>query len=327
MEKTPIISVVMAVYNTEKFLKKSVQSVIDQTFSEWELICVNDGSTDNSLTILNEFSKTDNRIRIYSQENSGRHAVPLNRAVSLSTGKYVFSLDSDDYISNDLLEKTYNRIIETGADLCLPDLYFINEQGDVQQSIIGLNNDRSKVLSNKQAVALSLDWTIHAVGLWNSSILKKNKFDEDGFSVEYSARVRLLNCISVVFSEGAYFYIQHNKATTKKFGMRQFYYVELDYKVKKLLKENHFENNVIEKFEWQRVQRLVSVSRLYFCSLNLLSKEEREKIKEIIRKSFFDINIQLCRNELNLLSAKKRFRYLLNFSNFYLFRIYCFLKK
>ena len=317
----------MAVYNTEKFLRKSVQSVIDQTFSDWELICVNDGSTDNSLSILNEFSKTDNRIRIYSQENSGRHAVPLNRAVSLSTGKYIFSLDSDDYISNDLLEKTYNRISETDADLCLPDLHFINEEGDFQHSFIGYNNNRAATLTNKEAVALSLDWTIHAVGLWNSKILKKNMFDEDGYSVEYSARVRLLNCNSVVFSEGAYYYIQHSKATTKKFGMRQFYYVELDYKVKKLLDENHFENNILEKFEWQRVQRLVSVGRLYFRSSNLLSKEEREKIKEIIKKSFFDLKLKMCQEELKLLPVKIQLRYLLSFSNFYLFKFYCFLKK
>ena len=327
MQKTPIISVVMAVYNTDKFLTKSIQSVLDQTFSEWELICVNDGSTDNSLSILNEFSKKDDRIHIYSQENSGRHAVPLNKAVSHAIGKYIYILDSDDYMSCDLLEKTYTRIIETGADLCLPDVYFVNVEGVIQYSIIGYNNDRTLKLSNKKAVELSLDWTIHAFGLWNSNILRKEKFDEDGFSVEYSARVHLLDCSSVVFSEGSFFYLQHSMANTKKFGMRKFYYIELDYKVMRLLKVNNFENDVIEKFEWQRIQRFVSLSKLYFSKSKLLSKEERNNVKEIIRKSFFDIKLKSCQEELKLLSFKKQIRYLFSFSNFYLFRIYCFFKK
>ena len=108
MSETPpiLMSVVIPVYNVEKYLRECLDSVINQTLKEIEIICVNDGSTDSSLAILEEYAKKDSRISVVSQENSGL-SVTRNVGLDLARGKYVYFLDSDDHIDLDLCRMTY----------------------------------------------------------------------------------------------------------------------------------------------------------------------------------------------------------------------------
>ena len=91
----PKVSVIIPVYNVEKYLKQCLDSVVNQTLKDIEIICVNDGSTDNSLEILEEYAQKDNRIIIISQENQGQ-SVARNIALEKATGEYVGFVDSDD---------------------------------------------------------------------------------------------------------------------------------------------------------------------------------------------------------------------------------------
>ena len=89
------VSVIMPVYNDEKNLENSINSILNQTLEDIEIICINDGSTDNSLGILNDFSKKDSRIKVFSKENSGSGA-SRNLGISKAIGEYDAFLDSDD---------------------------------------------------------------------------------------------------------------------------------------------------------------------------------------------------------------------------------------
>jgi len=112
------VSVIVAIYNTESFLRQCLDSIIGQTLRDIEIICVNDGSTDNSLDILNEYAARDNRIRAISKKNEGLGAASArNLGLTLATGKYISILDSDDFFKLDMLEKMVNRAEETGADI------------------------------------------------------------------------------------------------------------------------------------------------------------------------------------------------------------------
>ncbi len=119
--KVPKISVIIPTYNKEKYLNECLDSVINQTLKEIEIICVNDGSTDNSLTILKEYEKKDKRIKIINQENSGV-AIARNRAMDISKGEFIAFLDSDDKIINDnSLENLYyaavnNNVLISGGN-------------------------------------------------------------------------------------------------------------------------------------------------------------------------------------------------------------------
>ena len=112
------ISVIVPVYNTEKYLRKCLDSIVNQTLEDIEIICVNDGSTDNSLDILNEFNSKDNRIKIITQDNQGLGAA-RNNGLKHAGGEYVYFIDSDDYIDLTALEKLYNNAESNGSDLVL----------------------------------------------------------------------------------------------------------------------------------------------------------------------------------------------------------------
>lgn len=112
----PIISVIIPVYNDGKYIQETLDSVISQTFSDWEAICVNDGSTDDSLKILKQYVKKDSRIKIINQKNQGV-IVSRTNAIKKAHSEYIFMLDGDDKIAPTTLEKTYKAIISGKGDV------------------------------------------------------------------------------------------------------------------------------------------------------------------------------------------------------------------
>lgn len=113
----PEISVVIPVYNVEKYLKQCIDSVVNQTFKDIEIICIDDGSSDSSLDILNEYAKKDDRFKILTQENKGP-SYTRNRGIDTARGKYLYFMDSDDYIEPESLEELYD-IAETNSTDCI----------------------------------------------------------------------------------------------------------------------------------------------------------------------------------------------------------------
>ena len=109
------VSVIVPVYNSAQYLSECLESVLSQSFKDFEAICINDGSTDNSLEILKQFQNKDPRIKIIDQENQGVSAA-RNAGLELATGKYVGFVDSDDTIQKNFFEKLFQKAEESGAD-------------------------------------------------------------------------------------------------------------------------------------------------------------------------------------------------------------------
>ncbi|MBR2669251.1 MAG: glycosyltransferase family 2 protein [Solobacterium sp.] len=116
------VSVVINMYNSEKYLRKCIDSVLAQTFTDFELILVNDGSKDHSLDICKEYAEKDKRIRIVDKENGGL-ADARNAGLDAAKGKYLEFIDADDWIEPDLLEKCVTKLHETDADIVIFDIY------------------------------------------------------------------------------------------------------------------------------------------------------------------------------------------------------------
>lgn len=112
------ISVVVPVYNAEKYLKQCLESLENQTFRKMEVICIDDGSTDASGEIIDRFASRDKRFRKIAQKNMGAGAA-RNRGLSLARGEYIIFLDADDYFAPDMLKHAYNKIREDEADICV----------------------------------------------------------------------------------------------------------------------------------------------------------------------------------------------------------------
>ncbi len=112
------ISVIMPVYNCEEYLKDSIESILNQTFEDFEFICVDDGSTDASLDILQEYSQKDTRMQVFHQENQGG-GTARNFALKKAKGKYLLFIDSDDILCENALKETHTLIIEKNVDFLI----------------------------------------------------------------------------------------------------------------------------------------------------------------------------------------------------------------
>lgn len=120
-----LISVIMPLYNAEKYLAESLTSVLKQTLLQFELICINDASTDGTLDILREFQKRDNRIKIILNEEHSGAAYSRNEGIKVSRGAYLSFLDGDDIFEEEMLEAAYNIAKRTQADIVLYELLHV----------------------------------------------------------------------------------------------------------------------------------------------------------------------------------------------------------
>lgn len=115
------VSVIIPVYNNEQYLKECLDSIVNQTLSDIEIICVNDGSEDNSLQIIEEYKQKDNRIILINQDNMGQSSA-RNNGLKIATGEYIGFVDSDDYIDKDYYEKLYNSAKQNNSDMAVAGL-------------------------------------------------------------------------------------------------------------------------------------------------------------------------------------------------------------
>ena len=111
-----MFSVIVPVYKVEKYIRRCVESVLSQTFSDWELILVDDGSPDGCPLICDEYADADSRIKVVHKPNGGL-ASARQAGIRVAEGDYVFNLDSDDLIENDTLEYAYKKITDTSCDI------------------------------------------------------------------------------------------------------------------------------------------------------------------------------------------------------------------
>jgi len=127
------VSIIIPVYNTSKYLKQCLDSVINQTLTEIEIICIDDGSTDKSLTILKEYQNKDKRIKILTQKHQKQGAA-RNYGMSVAVGKYIGFVDSDDWCELDMFEKLYQRATETNSDITMCAVTTFNDNNSNEYS-------------------------------------------------------------------------------------------------------------------------------------------------------------------------------------------------
>lgn len=147
------VSVILPVFNVGNYLEQCLKSILEQSLKEIEIICVDDGSTDNSLDILTAYQREDRRIKIIRQENKGAGAA-RNVGLSIAQGQFISFLDADDYIHKDMLKLAFDRATATNADICIYKSYFYNnETGELSECKFGVkekNLPQQEVFSRTQ---------------------------------------------------------------------------------------------------------------------------------------------------------------------------------
>ena len=209
-----MISVILCFYNREKYIKKCLDSIINQTYKDLEIIIINDGSTDNTLSICESYK--DKRIKIFNQKHIG---ITLSRNVGIENahGDYLYFIDSDDFIELDTLEYLYNLCEKYNTKIatsrCL-DIY--NYDFCVKN-----NKEKVKVISSQEMLEKILLWDNRAEAVWNK-LVKKELFDNLRFEdriindIAFSYKM-VLKTNKIAFSNQIkYYYLKHNENLSLK---------------------------------------------------------------------------------------------------------------
>lgn len=230
--KNSCISIIIPVYNTSKYLRKTFDSILSQTYKEWELIAVDDGSTDESGSICDEYAKKEDRIKVVHKTNGGVSSA-RNKGIEQANGRYISFVDADDYLEQDFLETMLHGIEQYAADLVCCRVAFDSKQGIRYQkaSKISIFNQKESI------VAMLLPNSFHGWP-WNkmykSSIIKENKlrFDEnlkycedEVFVLQYIMYINKCTYIP----DALYHYVQNEHSVNNSiYTTRKFNYACLD---------------------------------------------------------------------------------------------------
>ena len=170
-----LISIIIPVYNAEKYLNTCLDSVINQTYKNLEILCINDGSTDTSLKILNEYKQKDNRIKIIDIKNHGA-SFARNLGLQKSTGEFIVFIDSDDYINLEFCENSYNNQKETNSDLVCGRRILLDNNGKEKRNWVSKRD-----ISYYPMVEYDLFTQYHMITdkLFRARIIKENKLQFD----------------------------------------------------------------------------------------------------------------------------------------------------
>lgn len=214
----PKVSIVVPVCNVERYLKECLDSVAKQTLQEIEIICVDDGSTDNSLEILNEYKEKDQRVKVISKKNSG-YGNTMNVGMDAATGMYIGIVESDDYVEPNMFERLYDTACKFDAEIVKSDHYiFSTKEGKCNKKIQYICPEQyyGKVVNADTCEEIydfaMMNWT----GIYRTDFIRNNNirhnetpgasFQDNGFWFQVLSLAKSV----VMINEAFYYYRQDN---------------------------------------------------------------------------------------------------------------------
>lgn len=253
------ISTVVPIYNAQDYLYKSIESIQKQTLQEIQIVLVNDGSIDNSLSICREFQKKDERIIIVDKPNGGVSSA-RNAGMEVAVGEYISFIDPDDWIDVDMYENLYNRLKEVDADVAICN-YVIENNGKSTEFLLNLKQDVlngeeiSNQLIHNMIGSTSLNSKVIIMGsVWRLIIKKEliieNKFQ---FDTEIPFMEDLLFCVQilkrsnrVVIDNGVYYHYVTNSNSAVTSYRNEMHYIQLKVykKLEQILKTGKMNSNL-----------------------------------------------------------------------------------
>lgn len=213
MESSPLISIITPVYNVEQYLRQCIESIIVQDFQDWELILVDDGSTDRSGAICDEYALKDGRICVLHKENSGQ-ADSRNMALQLAKADLIGFVDSDDWIESDMYSVLYHTLIENQADIAIcgyfQDYKDVSEASCTNGEVVVYNRDEALklILEDKAIKSFLWDKLFHREVI--TDLLPKSYYYED-----YATLFKwFINAHKISFCQKPEYHYRQRKSST-----------------------------------------------------------------------------------------------------------------
>lgn len=277
-------SIVIPVYNVEKYLEKCLDSVINQTYDNFEVIIVNDGSTDNSESIINKYLKKDKRFKLFNKENGGLSEA-RNYGLKYVTGDYVIFLDSDDYLETELLEKIYDISLKKRYD-CIKFLFNVVDEKDniMKREVTNFEGDATF----DQMILLEYSNSACCYA-FNVSFWLKNKFSfEVGKVHEDFGIVPVVLALSkenYIMNFNGYNYLQHSMSITNgsEKSKRRAYDMLFHYdNMMKKINNYDIDKNIRMLFNSYIANGILNISKI------LNGDDLNEYINEIKKRKVYD---------------------------------------
>lgn len=282
------ISILVAVYNAEKFLNQCLDSLLSQTLQDIEIICVDDASTDSSFSILEDYQSRDRRISVMRLEQNSGQAVARNRALETAEGEYICFVDSDDWLAPDALYnivETFDSSPDTDSVLFNVVYYY----GEHRPKVYAMPDFESK--TGEEAFVDSLTWKIHGVYAVRKEIHKRFPYDDSSraYSDDNTTRLHYLNSRKVRKSTATYYYRQHSDSVTHAISPKRFDYLRANWSMKKQLEVLNVSDEILDIYEEVRWLNIVGLYMFYYLHRNHLPPESSEEGLALIKKMWQSI--------------------------------------
>lgn len=283
------LSLIVPIYNVEKYLEKCINSILNQTFSDFELILVNDGSPDNCKSICEKYEKIDKRIKVVNKENGGLSSA-RNAGLDIAKGEYIGFIDSDDWIHVDMYKKLIEIAEKNSADIVQCD--YIDAYDD-DTTITNKDTYNWKVIDKFEAIKMLVEFgREHVVGVvsWNK-VYRRSLFDSIRFPVgrlnedEFTTYKLLYKSNKIVFGdEKLYFYRQTpNSIMNKKFNEKRLDILDAIKEQVIFFKTNNYE----ELYELSLLRYETYLIQFYFkCQDLIADKKILDKVNQPYKNYF-----------------------------------------
>ena len=287
----------MPAYNVEKYIAEAIDSIIAQTYKDWELIVVDDCSKDATCEIVERYVNQYSNIKLIKREiNSGGCRLPRFDGILVAQGEFVCPIDSDDFVEPNYLQKCINRQQTTGVDIISNKLVFCDEDGMERNLVIpSIVFDATQVLDTCDAVKLTIGgWKISVNGLFVKKELYQ-KYICDNYNTEYNfgfvdeidQRRLLLATNKVAFSDAKYFYRQQPCSIIHDKSIKSFNVLVAEKLLFEFVEQNYREDREIyNKVCNNYLSQLLICQRLFVERKKDYTKEEKIEIKKKIKEAF-----------------------------------------
>lgn len=290
----PKVSIIIPVYNIERYLRRCLDSVIHQTLNDIAIICVNDGSTDSSLAILKEYEKNDPRVRVVDKENEGQ-GIARNIGIDMAQGEYIGFVDGDDWIEADMYERMYSAAKKNDADLHLCSVKRVDSEG----GDLGIRCDYEQLIGKKFGEDAIFTWQDAADAIFRVGRFCWNKIYKKSFLTNHGIRFSTIRCYednifhfraffeakTISMSRAPlYFYMINRQGASSSKSKQISELFKANREVEKYLEENHAEKGLVQRFENYRIRR-------YLTYCYIIGKADRKQFFDRVKSDFcgFDI--------------------------------------
>ena len=287
------VSIIMPAYNAEEYISTAINSVISQTYKDWELVVCDDCSSDNTVDIVEEYCRQHNNIvLIKRKENSGAARLPRKDAALATTGGLIMTFDADDFLDSEYVEKMYNRKQETKASIVLSHLVFCNERGKLNgKEIPNKSFDYNQIITGRLAAMLMLGEVRISVNgllcdkeLYINNIISQDKAtDNCSFADEIDQRKLLMRNKTVAFADAKYYYRQQPGSLMHNTGVKRYDFLTSLEVIYRFAKENFHEKEVFKRLDNEFLTNLLFCQRDYYVYEHFKLKEKNIINEKIIK--------------------------------------------